>query len=245
MTNNLKIIGRGKISTIFTDGLYAYKTYPNDYPIEWINYEFDTHQKIQQQSSLPMVKYEDMLESRQIKMDYIKGMTLADRMRKEKYKFGLEDFTDLQKQIFQYEINGLKDAFSVFNDQIKSSQLSDSLKNNALKSLYQMDYKQTLCHLDFHLENILYDGSKYVIIDWVNAKSGNPVMDIARSYIILKQYAPRLANKYLKMICDKSGISALNVHQAVPLLAFLRILENDTDPFKTKLEQMIMEENHD
>lgn len=49
----------------------------------------------------------------------------------------------------------------------------------------------------------MYAHSEYYIIDWINAKLGNPVLDIARTYVVLKQYAQRQANKYLKMIVQK------------------------------------------
>ena len=53
----------------------------------------------------------------------------------------------------------------------------------------------------------MYDHSEDSIIDWVNTKLGNPVLDIARTYIILKQYAQRMANKYLKLISKKGAMN--------------------------------------
>ncbi len=238
MNQPLKIIGRGKISTIYTDGKYAYKTYPDHFPSQWIQYEMDTHLLIQNHTQLPMIQYFE-LKDRQIRMAYIKGITLADRMRKEKYSNALEDLVQLQVSIYAYVVPGLPNAKNVFKEQIESSKLSDELKMKALNSLNGIEPKTNLLHLDFHPENILFDGQSYTIIDWVNAKAGNPVMDIARTYVIFKQYLSRQANKYVKMICKTIQIDPNDVYQAVPLMAFLRILENDADPFRTTLESFI------
>lgn len=241
---SLKVIGRGKIATIYTDGTYAFKTYPESFPTAWIHYEYQTHQAVFEHTDLPLIRYKYLDGQRQIQMDYIQGKTLADRMRKDKYKQGLEDFVQLQILIFKHSVPTLNDAFKVFESQIKQAHLNPELQEKALQSLNKIEFKQQLCHLDFHLENILFDGQKYIIIDWVNAKQGNPVMDIARSYIIFKQYAQRLANKYLRLICNAMSIEKADVYKAIPLMAFLRLLENDTDPFRHTLVSYILEENH-
>ena len=69
-------------------------------------------------------------------------------------------------------------------------------------------------------------------------------MDIARSYIILKQYAMRLSNKYLYLICQKLNIPIQSVMNAVPLMAYLRLLENGDSPFNETLIELIQEANH-
>jgi serine/threonine protein kinase len=243
MNPTLKRIGNGKISVLYTDGVYAYKTYPSDYPITWIQYEMDTHLTILNHTKLPMVQYYE-LKDRQIRMSWIQGITLAQRMLQEKYTQALADLVQLQASIYQYSVPGLANAHDLFKQQIESSKLSEKLKLKALTSLNNIEPNTTLLHLDFHPENILFDGKSYTIIDWVNAKAGNPVMDIARTYVIFKQYLSRQANKYVKMICKTIEIDPKDVYQAVPLMAFLRILENDADSFRTTLESLIQEVPH-
>lgn len=241
--NPMKIIGKGKISTVFSDGVFAYKTYPKDFLTTWIEYEYAIHQTIYNQTQLPLIKYDYIKEERLIKMDLIHGITLVDRMRKQKYKKGLEDLVQLQLTIYDYEDLPLPNAFEVFRNQIHMASLPSTFKEKALESLNQLEIKKTLCHLDFHPENILFDGEKYILIDWTNAKVGNPLMDVARTYIILQQYAFRLSNKYLKIICKSMRIRPEEVKKAIPLMAFLRLLEQDARPFKEELESMILRNN--
>lgn len=43
----------------------------------------------------------------------------------------------------------------------------------------------TLLHLDLHPENVLYGPNGPVVIDWTNARAGEPAMDIALTWVIL------------------------------------------------------------
>jgi hypothetical protein len=42
-----------------------------------------------------------------------------------------------------------------------------------------------VCHGDFHADNILSDPSGQMVIDWMNAYRGDPMSDVARSYLML------------------------------------------------------------
>jgi 3-oxoacyl-[acyl-carrier-protein] synthase III len=88
----------------------------------------------------------------------------------------------------------------------------------------------------------MYDGQKYIIIDWVNAKLGNPLMDIARSYIIFKQYVKRLANKYLRLMTKEMNIDVTEVYRVLPLMAALRMLEHIDEAFNLELKTMIFQD---
>ena len=86
----------------------------------------------------------------------------------------------------------------------------------------------------------MFENQKYYIIDWVNAKNSHPILDIARTYVILKQYASRQSNKYLKLIIKKSGFDEELVTPAVTVMATLRLLDNDTNTFKSNLYELII-----
>jgi len=73
----------------------------------------------------------------------------------------------------------------------------------------------------------------------VNAMLGNPVMDIARTYVILKQYAQRMANKYLKLISKKGGYELEEIKMAIPLMAILRMLETDAESYHENLMSLL------
>lgn len=236
-----KLIGKGRIANIFSDGKFAYKTYPNDFPSSWIKYEVDVQNEIKKNTTLDVLSFEYLGDQREVKMGLIKGITLADRMRKLKYKNGLEDMIKLQIKTYDFEDLNLPIASKVFKDEIINSELKQDIIEKAICSLDKIQPLKKLCHFDFHLENIMFDQERYIIIDWVNAKLGHPVMDIARSYIIFKQHAKRLANKYLRLITKEMKIDMSEVYDALPIMAALRILETDDESFIIELEKMVLE----
>ena len=234
-----KLIGRGRIAEILSDGEFAYKTYPKDFPTSWIKYEVDIQNEVYNKTNLNVLSFLYLEDKREVKMNLISGITLADRMRKLKYKQGLEDMINLQIETYTYENLNLPSVYDTYKDQIIHSDLKDEIKEIALDVLSKISPVKKLCHFDFHLENIMYDGQTYIIIDWVNAKLGNPIMDIARSFIIFKQYAKRLANKYLRLITKQMNIDISEVYQVIPVMAALRMLEQIDETFNLELEQMI------
>ncbi|MBS3990807.1 MAG: phosphotransferase [Erysipelothrix sp.] len=237
---NLKHIGQGKIASVLSDGIFAYKVFPSWYPSECIEDEVKVYNEIEKHTSLHIAKCELLKENHAIKMTLVKGETIAHKMKKEKFPLGIETLIQCQSQIFQYQGLNLEDAFSSFESKISSSSLEYNIKVKALKSLHSIEKSKRLCHFDLHLENIMMSEENIIIIDWVNAKLGNPVMDIARTYVILLQYVKRKANLYLKEICKALDYDTHDVMKAVPLMAALRLLENDANSFHETLKQLIL-----
>jgi hypothetical protein len=64
-------------------------------------------------------------------------------------------------------------------------------------------------------------------------------MDIARTYIIFKQYIKRQANKYLRTILKKTGYKEEDVIKALPLMAFIRLRESDDENLNKMLIDII------
>ena len=65
-----------------------------------------------------------------------------------------------------------------------------------------------VCHGDFNPSNIIItDDGKAYIIDWAHATQGNASADAARTYLVFALAGQqKLADKYLNLFCEKSGI---------------------------------------
>lgn len=239
--NNLRIIGKGRVAQIVTDEVWAYKLYPSWYSKEGIIKEAHILSQIHSKTQLKSVTCEVLKDEHALKMSLVHGKTIADMMRKEKFKEGIQCLIQAQVEVFQYHDLDCEDAFTAFESTLKHSSLQQEVKDKALQSLSMIERKYHLCHFDMHLENIMMTDEGLVILDWMNAKLGNPVMDIARSYIILYQYVKRQANPYLKQICKHMNIEIEDVKKAVPLMAALRMIEEDSPQSKAMLIQLMNE----
>ena len=66
-----------------------------------------------------------------------------------------------------------------------AEELPSGIKQTVLQKLSTMPQRSQLCHGDFHPGNVMI-GNSAVVIDWVDATSGTPLADVARTSIILE-----------------------------------------------------------
>ena len=79
----------------------------------------------------------------------------------------------LQRQRLQREIQSV-------------SELASETKAAILTNLDRLQEDNVICHSDLHPENILLTAGEPVIIDWVDATQGSPVVDVARTALMLR-----------------------------------------------------------
>jgi hypothetical protein len=104
----------------------------------------------------------------------------------------------------------------------RASLLNEDDKAFALSLLDGLPEGSALLHGDFHPGNILSEGGKYFIIDWFGVTKGDPVSDVAHTYLLcadkpripgegavkhyfLKSFARLFGNAYLRCIRIKLG----------------------------------------
>jgi uncharacterized protein (TIGR02172 family) len=63
--------------------------------------------------------------------------------------------------------------------------LTNDIKQRALAVLDTLPDGKAITHGDFHPENVLMSPNGAVVIDWIDASIGNPLADVARTYILM------------------------------------------------------------
>jgi len=86
---------------------------------------------------------------------------------------------------------------ALFEEKIANSSLPAASRIAARALLRSLPQGQSLCHGDFHTGNILIDKEIATLIDWGDATLGNPLADVARSYLNLRYSWPRFATSAL------------------------------------------------
>lgn len=219
-----KEIGRGMQAIVYYYKGFAYKVYQKEYPKEWIHFEVQIQNEINK-TQLPVVKYYETEDLHVTKMDFLDGVTMADRLQKGKYKSGVEDLLALQKKV-----NAITDVkvpmFKPFaTREINQMQFEQGAKDKALKYLEEIEERYNLIHLDFHFSNIMFVHDKYYIIDWINTRLGNPIFDYARSYVLMNEFAYRQGQKYHSLIQKDKEVDTSKLDKAVYVMALLRLKE--------------------
>jgi tRNA A-37 threonylcarbamoyl transferase component Bud32 len=89
----------------------------------------------------------------------------------------------------------------------------------------------TLLHLDLHPENVLLSRSGPVVIDWTNARAGEPALDLALSWVIAKTSGGLPGQVFAHAF--RSAFEEEQILQALPEAATLRL----ADPNVTEHER--------
>lgn len=123
----------------------------------------------------------------------------------------------------------------------QAAALPAAWRQQALDRLANLPRGETLCHGDFHPDNLIMTAKGPVLIDWVDATSGHPLADVARTWMLL-HFAPNhvkpaqrwlvkgfffwLERIYLRRYCQLRPFDAAALQQwLLPVLA-ARLAEN-------------------
>lgn len=119
--------------------------------------------------------------------------------------------------------------------------LPDDLKQAILDRLASLPDGDVLCHGDFHMENIIMTARGPVIIDWMTAKRGHPLADVARSLLLATVGVPtsggpplwlldivrgQFRAAYLKRYVQRTQADRAQLAAWQPIIAAARINEN-------------------
>ena len=85
-----------------------------------------------------------------------------------------------------------------------------------------------LCHGDFVPSNvILRDDGSYCVLDWAHATSGNAGADAAITYMRFSLDQPEYAEEYLRIFCERSGMSVRYVQKWLPIVAAAQLAKKN------------------
>ena len=104
--------------------------------------------------------------------------------------------------------------------------IGDEQRSALLGRLGAMPDGDRLCHGDFHPMNVLGDIAHPVVIDWPDARRGDPAADVCRSYLLLHLHAGELAQPYTDAYCRAGVLSHGEIAGWLPYVAAARLTEN-------------------
>ncbi|MGF2616225.1 aminoglycoside phosphotransferase family protein [Rossellomorea vietnamensis] len=176
-------------------------------------------------------------------MEFVKGRTLGDlffenKSLAEKY---LRMSIDIQQQIHSIIPKSLETMNDKLRRQIESaSQLDGRQKSGLLQKLESINYVSRLCHGDFHLFNLIKSDEKIHIIDWVDSSAGDIRADVCRTYLLYSQFYPDLAEQYVDLYCQKSGLLRSEIFEWLPIIAAARLAERVETENQERLLKIVL-----
>ena len=120
-------------------------------------------------------------------MDFIDGVPMSEELFNRDRQQVIKDFVSMQHSINSTDIVGelFESKTKALINGIDSCDCIEKKEKESIKEFLVQTNKENLCHNDFHFNNILHANDGYIIIDWNGAGSGNCVLDIAKTIILL------------------------------------------------------------
>lgn len=172
----------------------------------------------------------------------IYGKIMADPLLNGVYETDLSiKFAQMHYDIHKKNINELPSQYDFIKNRIIElrSLLGDNT-NSLLQLLDSIPTDNRLCHGDYQPLNIIGEANKYIVIDWNGACSGNPILDVAWSYMTLNSPGIKhvlgeaisalfvnFTKDYLNYYCKISGIQQENILKCMPIVAARRLYDNN------------------
>ncbi|WP_409250614.1 phosphotransferase family protein [Bacillus sp. SCS-153A] len=177
-----------------------------------------------------------------ILMEYVNGRTLGDLYlnEPEHAEEYLKDSIETQQKIHSITPESLEAMSDKLKRQIESvAQMSLKQKSYLVNKLESMTFENRLCHGDFHLNNLIMADEKVYIIDWVDASIGDPRADVYRTFLLYSQFSKELAESYITLYCETSGLSRTEVLEWAPIIAGARLSEHVSTENENRLWEIV------
>jgi uncharacterized protein (TIGR02172 family) len=187
-----EIVGIGMTAEVYEwDSDKVLKLYYDWYPKDWIENEAQIGCLVYKAGiSAPAIYDVVDIENRKgIIFDRINGKTIFKLIESKPWKIVefAKCMAKLHTKIHDCKVAKLPSQNERFTHIIKnSSKIDDKTKNHIINYLKKLPGGSSLCHGDFHPDNIIASNKKLVAIDWVNTYKGNFCGDIARTCLTIK-----------------------------------------------------------
>ena len=155
--------------------------------------------------------------------DFIDGNTVAELMEENPAKrdMYLGILADTQLDLLSRTANDVRKLTQCIEHEINALTQIDEVKRYELITLLSsMPDHDKLCHGNFGPENVIIDGmDKVFILDWTAAARGNAGADMAKTYLKLTLTSGEDAEKYIRLLCEKTGYDRQYIYEWLPLMA--------------------------
>ena len=220
-------IAQRKTKTVYKDSDKTIKLFVENYSKADILNEALNQARVEEGTSLNVPK---LLEVTKIDgrwglvSEHIEGTPLNKLMEEhpEKEEEYLNLFVDTQMKILSNSVpllNRIKDKFR--RKLSNAVNIDENTRYELMQRLEGMKNHTKLCHGDFNPSNVIIkENGEVYVIDWSHVTQGNASADVARTFLLFSiEGKNELAEKYINLFSEKSGITKANIQRWIPIVA--------------------------
>lgn len=220
-------IAERKTKTVYKDSDKTIKLFVENYSKADILNEALNQARVEEGTTLNVPK---LLEVTKIDgrwglvSEHIEGTPLNKLMEEhpEKEEEYLNLFVDTQMKILSNSLpllNRIKDKFR--RKLSNAVNIDENTRYELMQRLEGMKNHTKLCHGDFNPSNVIIkENGEVYVIDWSHVTQGNASADAARTFLLFSiEGKNELAEKYINLFSEKSGITKANIQRWIPIVA--------------------------
>lgn len=216
-----KLIGRGRTAEVFEWGEdKVVKLFMDWYKEDWIIRDAKTEDTVFK-SGLPCPGVFGIVEVEGLKgivYQRIDGKTMLNNVSEKPIKILScgKDLAQLHYEMHRVQVEGLVPQLGKMVYSISATEkLSEDQKKKIIEKLSNLPHGQSVCHGDFHPDNIMQNTAESLIIDWSTVTVGNPLSDVARTCLIL-------SSPYLPLGMSKVTVALIKMSRKMIKSSYLK-----------------------
>ena len=187
---------------------WVLKLFHNSYSRGAVEYEHRVHQAVYA-AGIPVPQARDEIVECEgrfgILYEKVAGDPMARILERKPWRFVTYARKLAELQVAMHARPVTAEGLSTMKERLarkmeRAVSLPQDVHAAALEVLQTLPDGDRLCHGDYHFENILVDGEKFYIIDWVDATVGSPVGDVARTSVIIEGVIATHASPAIRLL---------------------------------------------
>ena len=223
-------IAERKTKTVYRDGNKTIKLFVENYSKAAILNEALIQARVEESTDLRMSRLLEVtkIENRwALVTEFIEGTPLDVLMREhpERQEEYLNLFVNIQLEIMSKRVPTLNRLKDKYRRKLAEADIDDTTRYELLQRLEGNKNHDKLCHGDFNPSNVIINANgEYSIIDWAHATQGNASADVAKTFLLFSLNGQtELAEKYLDLFTEKSGIERRGIQRWIPIVAAVQL----------------------
>lgn len=223
-------IAERKTKTVYRDGNKTIKLFIENYSKAAILNEALIQARVEEKTDLNMSRLLEVtkIENRwALVTEFIEGTPLDVLMREhpERQEEYLNLFVNIQLEIMSKRVPTLNRLKDKYRRKLAEADIDDTTRYELLQRLEGTKNHDKLCHGDFNPSNVIInENGEYSIIDWAHATQGNASADVAKTFLLFSLNGQtELAEKYLDLFTEKSGIERKEIQRWIPIVAAVQL----------------------
>ena len=223
-------IAERKTKTVYRDGNKTIKLFVENYSKAAILNEALIQARVEEKTDLNMSRLLEVtkIENRwALVTEFIEGTPLDVLMREhpESQEEYLNLFVNIQLEIMSKRVPTLNRLKDKYRRKLAEADIDDTTRYELLQRLEGTKNHDKLCHGDFNPSNVIINANgEYSIIDWAHATQGNASADVAKTFLLFSLNGQtELAEKYLDLFTEKSGIERRGIQRWIPIVAAVQL----------------------